>query len=183
MKLKTFKIIIYSQQYENTDPEYYVITEQYIKNANAFYINLYLAITPFEGLNVIWLMDGKQHGPYQSVNSNVVVILFASFSDRNYKNFKNHSMGSAPTMMYLPWWSQTDAGKLVGLDAECETDASVPNSAANGRQLTSDTASNIFDHEFEQLVFLYCKNDKTKYSQYAACCNIAGPNPRNVFAN
>lgn len=166
LKQTSNTIIVYSLRWENaTEPEYVIITKDNIKSANEVLIYLLLTAAPFEGLNVIWLMDAKEHGPYQSLNSNVAAILFASFSEKNYKDFKTHAKFQTPTMMYLPWWSQTDGGQLVGLNN------------------TSHEQTTAIDNEFVALVELYCQKykDLDRYPQYAEFCNIAGPNPRNVF--
>ena len=166
LKSKDYKIIIYSElRHGAGQPDYYVITKDYIKLASNLFIHTLLTTKPIEGLRVMWLMDAMQHGPYQCLNKNVTVILFASFSEKNYKDFNKHC-GRIPVMMYLPWWSQTDEGHLVGLYAEHFNNPPEP-----------------IECEFFDLVNLYCTDDTSgsKFEKYAKCWTIAGCNPRSVL--
>ena len=159
LKSQNNNIIIYSVQREGAgQPDYRVITKDGIKVADNLFIHTLLTTQPIKGLRVMWLMDAMQHGPYQCLNKNVTVILFASFST---KDFQKHC-GMNPITMYLPWWSQTDEGHLVGLNAE-----------------HLDNPSPI-EREFLDLVDLYCTDDQSVIN-FAECWTIAGCNPRNVL--
>ena len=162
LKSQNYNIIIYSVQREGAwQPDYRVITKDGIKVADNLFIHTLLTTQPIKGLRVMWLMDAMQHGPYQCLNENVTVILFASFSTKNYKDF-HKNCGTNPITMYLPWWSQTDEGHLVGLNAE-----------------HLDNPSPI-EREFLDLVNLYCTDDQSVIN-FAECWTIAGCNPRNVL--
>ena len=108
-------------------------------------------------------------GYVKGLNRNVKVILYASFSTKNYKDFSQHC-GKNPIVMYLPWWSQTNEGHLVGLDAE---------------HLEKDKST--IACEFFDLVDPYCTDIESecnvgdKFAEYEACWTIAGCNPRNVL--
>ena len=178
LKSKIYTVIVYSEMGETDQgTDYYVITKDYIKRADELLIFILLTTAPMDGLNIMWLMDAKQHGPYKFLNSNVVVVLFASFSEKNYKDFRKHS-GIYPNIMYLPWWSQTDEGELVGLQAHLKPDDLTDSSTeySNEKQVKA-----AIYREFSDMLDLYSHQSKQLYAQYEENYQIAGPNPRYVF--
>ena len=194
LKSKKYNVIIYSVQWETLKrPEYYIITEDCVKRADELLIHVLLTTTPVEGINIMWLMDVKQHGPYQSLNINVVVVLSASFSEANYKEFMAHS-GTIPTMIYMPWWSQTDGGELVGLQTHLMCDENEHSSEDNGQRSEAEedngqtqapgeslSVKAAINHEFSDLVILYSGGNTVKMDLYCNNYYLAGPNPRYVF--
>ena len=181
LKSNYYTVIVYSELGETDHKtDYYVITKDYIKRADELLIHILLTTAPMDGLNIIWLMDAKQHGPYRCLNSNVIVVLFASFSDKNYKDFQKHS-GFIPTIMYMPWWSQTDEGELVGLHAHLIPDEELTDSTTEDSNQEHLKVKAAIYQEFLDMFDLYsCQNAKS-YKMYEKNYQLAGPNPRFVF--